>query len=477
MVEAGRRGGRRLRLELLLLGLGVGLVLLAVAWVATAGVSALGTLAVGLLAGTAGLLVGRRLSGTLRGLTLAAARLGSGDLATPIPRAAGAELGELAATLEETRRRLSRLTTELRRRQAEAEAILTGVAEGVFSVDRDRRIRYLNPQTARLLGIRPEAALGRFCGEVLRPLGEDGVPPCDEHCPIVHARFRGAARATERLQLADGTQRLVVVTSAPAADELQVQIVADETEQEAARRLRDAVLANISHEFKTPLAAQSASLELLRDRLTAAGEVDPEVRGLVLALERGGLRLSQLIDNLLESVRIEAGSAGLRRRPLALDEVIEEAVEMTAPLFLQREQRVEVDLPYPLPELAGDAARLTQVFVNLLANANKFAPEASVVRVGALVTEGEVRLWVEDEGPGIPEAEGAGRSLFERFVRAPQRQPEPEASGLGLGLWIVQSIVERHGGRVETEAGERASRVVVALPRERAPATAVEAPA
>ena len=425
------------------------------------------TLLVGAVASLSGWVISRRLAGPVQSLTSAAAKIGRGDLATPIPRVPGAELGTLAATMEETRRRLLRLTSELRRRQAEGEAILTGIVEGVMSVDRDRRIGYLNPQAARLLGVRPEQALGRFCGDVLRPVGPDGVRPCEEHCPILHARFRGATRATERLRQPDGTQRVVVITSAPPAEDQQFLVISDETETEAVRRLRDAVLANISHELKTPLAAQRASIELLREQLLGGGAMreGAGVRHLLLSLERGGLRLTQLIDNLLENVRIEAGQASIRSRPVALDEVVEEAVEMTAPLLAQRGQRLEVELPYPLPAVEGDAPRLTQVFVNLLANANKFAPADSTVRIGGEVVEAAVCLWVEDEGPGVADEESlAGGSLFERFVRAPGRTEEPEQSGMGLGLWIVQSIVERHGGRVEARREGAGTRIRVTLP-------------
>ncbi|HKV07976.1 MAG TPA: HAMP domain-containing protein, partial [Thermoanaerobaculia bacterium] len=332
------------------------------------------------LAIASGFLISRRLTRPVAELTSAAARIGRGDLSTPAPRAPGAELGTLAATMDEMRRRLLQLTSELRRRQAEGEAILGGIVEGVWSVDRDRRIRYLNPQAAILLGIRSEDAVGRFCGDVLRPLGRDGVRPCDADCPILHARFRGGTSATEHLLLPDGTRRAVVITSAPPSEDQQVQVMRDETEMEAARRLRDAVLANISHEFKTPLSAQLASIELLRERLqTVPGGADGEAAELVLSLERGSLRLTQLIDNLLESVRVESGQGSIRLRPVALDEVVEEAVEMVRPLLAQRGQTVEVDLPYPLPAVEGDAQRLVQVFVNLLANANKYAPAFSTV--------------------------------------------------------------------------------------------------
>jgi signal transduction histidine kinase len=157
---------------------------------------------------------------------------------------------------------------------------------------------------------------------------------------------------------------------------------------------------------------------------------------------------------------------------VALDEVIEEAVEMTSPLLAQHGQSIEIDLPYPLPAIRGDAPRLTQVFVNLLANASKFAPAGSAVRIGGAVEKGAVSLWVEDEGPGLPDASQAGSSgsLFDRFVRLAGEGGEPATEGMGLGLWIVRSIVERHGGTVEAATGSdgRGTRIRVFLPRQRA---------
>ena len=92
----------------------------------------------------------------------------------------------------------------------------------------------------------------------------------------------------------------------------------------------------------------------------------------------------------------------------------------------------------------GDKTRLTQVFVNLIANANKFSPEGSLLRIGATADASQVIAWVEDEGPGVPE--GDEGSVFERFRRGTDAEPEP--GGLGLGLWIVKSVIERHGGTI-----------------------------
>ena len=112
----------------------------------------------------------------------------------------------------------------------------------------------------------------------------------------------------------------------------------------------------------------------------------------------------------------------------------------------------------------GDMQRLTQVYVNLIANASKFAPESSTIRVGAAAEGDHVTTWVEDEGPGMPE--GAGSSIFEQFRRGPDVEPEP--GGLGLGLWIVKSIVDRHGGQiVAVRTAEGRTRFNVTLPMEK----------
>jgi signal transduction histidine kinase len=310
-----------------------------------------------------------------------------------------------------------------------------------------------------MLGLEPSEVVGRFCGDVLRPVGPDGKRPCETNCPILRARADGSSRATETLQRADGSRRTVVITSAEPVEGQQVQVMRDETELEAVRRARDFVLANIAHEFRTPLAAQLASIELLNDGLGRMSTA--ELQTLVASLQRGALRLTRLIDNLLESVRIESGQLSIRRQPVALPQVVEDAAEMLAGLFTQRRQALEITLPPELPEVEGDAPRLTQVLVNLLANANKFGPEASTIRVGGESDAGQVRLWVEDEGPGAPGLDHA--SIFERFHRSADQEPEPR--GLGLGLWIVRSIVERHGGTVT--AGRTATdrtRFTITLP-------------
>lgn len=395
------------------------------------------------LAVLAGIVLGRQVTGPVSTLTDAVEKLGHGDFSTSIPVGGTKEVGKLGRTIEDMRNNLVELTGTLRRREAEAQAVLSGIVEGVYAVDKSRVIRYLNPQAARLLGVQAHDAIGRFCGDVLKPCRDiKGVRPCETSCPIIRARLEGSAQATERLQLNDGSPRITIITSSSPVDDLQVQVIRDETELEGVRRARDSVLVNISHEFRTPLAAQLASIELLREGFdTMTTEQQKE---LVLSLERGALRLTRLIDNLLESVRIESGQLSIRHQSVAIAEVIEDSDALVGALLTQRRQRLEVNLPEDLPNVDGDGPRLTQVFVNLLANASKFAPEDSVIRIGAERTGEFVTTWVEDEGAGVPEIES--NSIFDRFYRSAGQEPEP--GGLGLGLWIVKSIVDRHGGSI-----------------------------
>jgi signal transduction histidine kinase len=135
----------------------------------------------------------------------------------------------------------------------------------------------------------------------------------------------------------------------------------------------------------------------------------------------------------------------VRRQSIVLADVVDDARVLVESLLRQRRQPLETAVADDL-ELQGDATRLTQVFVNLIANASKFAPEGTAIRVGARKDGNRVEAWVEDSGPGLPEG---GEDIFERFTRGGAQEPEP--GGLGLGLWISRSIIERHGGAIRAE--------------------------
>ncbi len=425
-----------------------------------------GGLAIVSLAAALAAWLAQRIARPFAGLARAAERLGVGDLETPIPAPATdlAEPNALAHSLDSMRRQVQSLTATERRQRRELDAVLDGVDEGIIAIDAERRIRYANRQFLELVGRSDNEVIGSFCGDVLRPELRDGIRPCERDCPLLAARAAGLAQAVERCGIGGRTRALVIRSTAPAGGR-QVAIMREETQAEAARAMRDWILANLSHELQTPLAAQVASIELLRDHMRRSA--DTVAKQLVGAQYRGALRLSQLVENLLDSMRIESGEMRLRREPVDLVTVVEDAVELMRPLIEQRDQHVVLALRRSERTLLGDAQRLSQVTVNLLANANKFAPDQSTIWVELVWGEEYVSFWIEDEGPGLPPVQSRA-DLFAPFRRAPHE--EPAQRGTGLGLTIVRALVERHGGEVVvTEpVHRRGARFGVVLPLEAA---------
>ena len=176
------------------------------------------------LAVLAGVILGQQVTGPAAMLTDAAERLGHGDFSTSIPIGGTQEVGKLARTMEDMRNNLVELTGALRRREAEAQAVLSGIVEGVYAVDKSRVIRYLNPQAARLLGVQPSEVIGRFCGDVLKPcLDSGGQRPCGDALSDFACALGRQCHETQRLDLNGGTPRTTIITSAAPVDELQVQ--------------------------------------------------------------------------------------------------------------------------------------------------------------------------------------------------------------------------------------------------------------
>jgi signal transduction histidine kinase len=384
-----------------------------------------------------------------------AERLGDGDLDTGVarPQTFLAEPVRLADSLEKMRRQVAESNATERRQREELDTVLDGVDEGILAVDDRDTIHYANRQFLSLVEQARDDVLGRKLGEVIEPLEslseESGQP--------------SAWPAVERYT-ARGRIRPLTVRRLPESGRRQVLIVREENALEAARAMRDRILANLSHEFQTPLSAQIASIELLRDHL-ARGADTVAIR-LVDAQYRGTVRLSQLVENLLDSVRIESGEMRLRRQRVDLNRVIQDAIQLIQPLTELRGQHVVTSMGSESRYLMGDSQRLHSVLVNLLANANKFAHTGSSIWVDVESDTEWVSLWVEDEGPGLPPSLTV-RDLFAPFRRSPVEEPTQRGSGLGLA--IVHAVVVAHGGRVEVVAPIHGvgTRIGIVLPLEK----------
>lgn len=228
------------------------------------------------------------------------------------------------------------------------------------------------------------------------------------------------------------------------------------TRLEELDRLRSDFIASISHELRTPLTAIRAGIGFVR--LSAGDRLGTEERGLLENAGRNAERLGLLIDDLLASNQLEAGILRLDRESLDLRAAITDAVAAMCPLIEQHGQVIDVELPDPLP-IEGDARRLQQAMVNLLANANNHTPRGTLIALSCISARPDIHLQLKDNGPGIPETEL--EAVFERFHRL-----DDVPGGSGLGLAIVRGIVELHGGRVWAERSADGGAVFnVTLPR------------
>jgi len=208
-------------------------------------------------------------------------------------------------------------------------------------------------------------------------------------------------------------------------------------------RLRRDLVANVSHELKTPISALRAHLENLLDGVERP---DPETLQVMLAQSD---RLGRLVDQLLDLSRLESGDVPLQREQVALAPLVSEVLSEIEVARADRGVALERRLAEDLPPVFADRERIHQVLFNLLDNAVRFTPDGGSVTVSAERHDGAVDVHVADTGSGIA-PEHLPR-LFERFYRVDPARSKKEG-GTGIGLAIARSVVEAHGGRIWAES-------------------------
>jgi signal transduction histidine kinase len=228
-------------------------------------------------------------------------------------------------------------------------------------------------------------------------------------------------------------------------------------EAEVANRSKDEFLAMLGHELRNPLAPIVTALHLMRLR---GDETLQKERSII---ERQVGHLSRLVDDLLDVSRITRGKIELKRERIEMSEIVAKAIEMASPLIEQRQHQLRIDVPHKGLAVEADAVRLAQVVANLLNNAAKYTEPHGTIFVSAAGEDGEMVLRVRDTGIGLS-AEMLPR-VFDLFVQEHQALDRSQG-GLGLGLAIVRSLVELHGGKVEahSEGHGRGAELVVRLP-------------
>jgi two-component system sensor histidine kinase KdpD len=280
--------------------------------------------------------------------------------------------------------------------------------------------------------------------------GTDTLPAAPaRYVPLAApVRMRGVLvlqlRAPQRLEVPE-EQRLLEACASQVALALERQhfvAVAQQTQiAMEGERMRNTLLSAVSHDLRTPLTTILGAAEAAQRHVPPGGAAD-----MLEQVSTQAQAMQRLVENLLDMARLQQGGVHLQREWLPLDEVVGSALrQMRARLG---QHPVGTDVPADLPLLQLDALLMERVLVNLLDNAAKYTPAGTPLAISAQVQDGELLLCVRDGGPGLPPHLPV-ETLFEPFTRG---TAESTVSGIGLGLALVRSIVEAHGGHIEAAA-------------------------
>jgi two-component system CheB/CheR fusion protein len=378
---------------------------------------------------------------------------------------------------------VKRTAENLKHARDRAEAIVDTVWQPLAVLDGDLRVMRANRAFHRLLG----RAAARVDGRLLRELGpgpwaDRELSDALRNIPGTGLPMPGREIETE---FGPGGPRIVEIQASPihwddgggvpmvlmAMEDVtdrkrelenRQQLLREQTarvEAERASRRKDEFLAMLSHELRNPLAPILNALLLLR-----ASECEPaDAEWAFRILERQVRHMSRLVDDLLDVSRVMRGNIEIRKERLVLADALKQAVEDVRSTVEGRRHRLSVELPDEPIVVDADPVRLEQVFVNLLNNASKYTPEGGRIAVIAAREGGQAVIRVSDNGIGIhpdhlPE-------IFDLFMQV-DNSLERSTGGLGIGLTLVKSLVEQHGGTIEASSAGlgRGSEFIVRLP-------------
>jgi two-component system, OmpR family, phosphate regulon sensor histidine kinase PhoR len=397
-----------------------------------------------LLAFGAALLISRAFTDRVERLREFSRRVAEGDF-HPLPAdRSGDALEALAVSLNQTAAQLDRTIRTLTDERNLSSAILGSMVEGVAVVNASERVLFANQGFAEILDLDMPPKPGSALVEIVRQT---------ELLEAVRKVLAGEPRLETEIITGTLRQRFFAATVAAvraAETSGAVIVLHDITDLRKLERVRRDFVANVSHEFKTPLTA----IQGFAETLLAGAVDDPENRGrfLGIILEHSR-RLARLTDDLLKLSKMDADRLEIEIRRLGVAQLMESCLETAQRRAGEKDIRISVNFPKNMPDIAGDRRLLTEVLQNLLDNATQYTPPGGQIMVTVEPNAQEVVISVADTGIGIPRADQP--RIFERFYRVDVARSR-EVGGTGLGLAIAKHLVEIHGGRiwVESEVGQ-----------------------
>jgi two-component system phosphate regulon sensor histidine kinase PhoR len=397
-----------------------------------------------LIAGMVVVLVARSFSDRIERLTAFSQRVAEGDFRAQASDETGDPLDVLSSSLNQTASRLDRTIRTLTEERNLSSAILGSMVEGVLVVNAAERVVFANRSFAEILGMSVPPQEGSGLVEWVRQT---------ELIEAVRKVLAGEPRVESEIVTGTLRQHYFAATVASVrttGTDGAVLVLHDITDLRKLERVRRDFVANVSHEFRTPLTA----IQGFAETLLAGAIDDPQNRGRFLEIiVEHSRRLARLTEDLLMLSKMDADRLEFETRRIPVAAFIESCMETAQPRARDKDLRLSVSRVEKIPDIAGDRRRLTEVLQNLLDNAIQYTPAGGEIKVSAGVADSEVVFTVSDTGIGIPQAEQP--RIFERFYRADVARSR-EVGGTGLGLSIAKHLVESHGGRiwVQSEIGQ-----------------------
>jgi len=369
--------------------------------------------------------VGRRIAV----LASTASLLAGGDLAARAPQQGIREFAVLGDSLNSMASQIEGQVDEITRERDRARVLISSLVEGVIAVAESNQVMMINPAARRILGLERSPDI-RTVGDLPTPI-HDAIRAADR-------AGRGEIHEGE-VTLDDGTEVELAIAGLSAPSAGVVVTVRDVTEQRRLDRARRDLVANVSHELKTPLAAIKGLLELLE-----GGRVDaPRQEEFLGLMSREAERLERLVEEQLQLARLDSGALPLDRERFDLDALVTGVVASRIPLA-EAQGITMTARSDAFATVDADPARIEQVLLILLDNALRHTASGGTITVGARRTHAEGQILVTDTGEGIAYEDQP--FIFDRFYRGDQSR---EGRSAGLGLAIARGIAKAHGGVID----------------------------
>ncbi|WP_084032127.1 sensor histidine kinase [Desulfonatronum lacustre] len=350
--------------------------------------------------------------------------------------------------LDQTPRKQAELALAENARQTQA--ILDNVIDGIITIDENRVVTSFNRAAERIFEYSAQEVLGRNVNMLMpEPYHSEHEGYVNNYLQTGVTKIIGIGREVEARRKSGRTfpMELSVSEISHNGKRVFIGMVRDITERKRMERMKNEFVATVSHELRTPLTSISGPISLLLGG--ALGELPESARKMLEVAHKNSLRLANLINDLLDMEKIAAGKMPFELSTQEVMPMVEQAVHLSQPHAAQYQVKLSLVERADGVQVRVDGQRLQQILTNFLSNAAKFSPKDGSVQVGVKKLDGQVRIRVSDDGPGIP-TEFRSR-IFQKFSQADSSDTR-QKGGTGLGLAIAKELAEKMGGRVDFES-------------------------